>query len=68
MEIVLDVALSFIQVCLLYTNRYRLKVKCLKCGVLIDKDHVFCEYCGFKIKERATVQEEHPTVKTMEKY
>ncbi len=45
---------------------YRIKRKCHGCGVLISKDHKYCEFCGAQIRERAAVQEQYPDIKVME--
>lgn len=43
-----------------------IKIKCPRCGVLVDKDHKFCEFCGFQVRDRAVEQEKYPDVQTME--
>jgi hypothetical protein len=44
----------------------RIKRKCPGCKVLVNKDHKYCEFCGFQLRDRARLEEKYPDVKRME--
>lgn len=47
--------------------RYRLKVKCSRCDVYIDRKNKYCPYCGNEMRQRSSGKEESPTKEVMEK-
>jgi hypothetical protein len=46
--------------------RYKLKIKCSKCQVYVDKKNKFCPHCGQEVKKRRSPEESSPTKEVMQ--
>lgn len=46
--------------------RYKLKRKCKKCHVFVDKKNKFCPHCGQEMKKRRSPEEMSPTKEVMQ--
>lgn len=46
--------------------RYKLKIKCPRCKVYVDKKNKFCPHCGQELRKRRSPEQESPTKEVMQ--
>lgn len=46
--------------------RYKLKMKCPRCKVYVDKKNKFCHHCGQELRKRRSPEQESPTKEVMQ--
>jgi len=46
--------------------RYKLKTKCPRCKVYVDKKNKFCHHCGQELRKRRSPEQESPTKEVMQ--